>query len=218
MIKRFTRINFIQSVLSWIISVYLKLCYHTSFWCVKDESRVRDLIKKNNKVIICFWHGNLLMTPYCWNFDKYFYMLISPHPDGRLISKAVSYFQINTISGSSSKNSLSSTKKIIKLIEKNHVIGITPDGPRGPRKEVKKSISSLAKLTNSIILPLSVSAKYEYNFNSWDKFSFVFPFNKFAIVWGNPIYWDNKKKLYMHTDDVQNELNRVSKLSRTFVG
>ena len=103
------------------------------------------------------------MTPLCWNFNKQFYMLISSHPDGRLISKAVSYFQIKTISGSSSKNKLSSTKKILKLISENKVIGITPDGPRGPRMVVKKGISSLAKSTNAVILPSRYQAKAAFS-------------------------------------------------------
>lgn len=215
--KKFLRLHLMQSFLSWIISLYIKICYHSSIWLVKDNHRVEKIVSKKKRIIICFWHGNLLMTPLCWNFNKQFYMLISSHPDGRLISKAVSYFQIKTISGSSSKNKLSSTKKILKLINENKVIGITPDGPRGPRMVVKKGISSLAKSTNAVILPLSVGAKFKKNIKSWDRFAFVFPFNKFGIVWGNPIFWDDNKTFDSHSKEIENELKRITKLSETFV-
>lgn len=214
--KKYLRLGWVQDFLSWIISIYIKFCYHSSFWVVKDEFKVKEIISRNKKVIICFWHGNLLMTPFCWNFNKEFFMLISSHPDGKLISKAISYFQINTIPGSSSKNRLSSTKLLLKLINQNKIIGITPDGPKGPRMKVKRSLSSLAKSTDAVILPLSVCAKYKKYLKSWDRFSFAFPFNKFSVVWGNPVNWNKKKTFEKHSMEVEKELFRVTKLSETF--
>ena len=45
----------------------------------------------------------------------------------------------------------------------------------------------------------------------------VFPFNKFGIVWGNPIFWDGNKTFESHSKEIQNELKRITKLSETFV-
>ena len=101
MLKKIIRNPLIKSFLSWLISVYLKLCYHTSIWLIKDDQNISKLIKANKSFIVCFWHGRLLMTPFCWNYEKKFFMLISGHPDGQIISKAVSYFGIKTIVGSS---------------------------------------------------------------------------------------------------------------------
>ena len=52
----------------------------------------------------------------------------------------------------------------------NNVIGITPDGPRGPNQKLKEGIVSLLKKTNATIIPLSYSAKFNFKLNSWDKF------------------------------------------------
>ena len=63
------------------------------------------------------------------------------------------------------------------------------------------------------MVPLSYSAKFKLELNSWDKFILPSPFNKFVAVWGNAIEYDNKKKLEDNLNIIQNELNRVTKLS-----
>ena len=71
----------------------------------------------------------------------------------------------------------------------------------------------MQKKTDTIIFPLSYSAKFKIKFNSWDNFIFVFPFNKIVSVWGNPIVYDKKKSLSNNILAVQDELDRVTKLS-----
>ena len=212
-IKKVLRINFIQSFLGWIISLYLKFCYHTSSWISKGEENVQELILKKKNFIVCFWHGRLLMTPFCWKYNKDFFMLISDHPDGRLISNAVNHFQIKTIVGSSSKKKLKSLKEILKEIRKKNIIGITPDGPRGPKYKFKSGIVSISKLTNIPIIPLSYGSKYNFELNSWDNFLLATPFNSYLSVWGKPVRWDKNDSNKTFKKKIEDELNRVTKLS-----
>tara|TARA_B100001093_G_C26680253_1_gene950094 strand:+ start:344 stop:1009 length:666 start_codon:yes stop_codon:yes gene_type:complete len=213
MFKKFIRSNLIKSFLSWMISVYLKICYHSSYWLIKDSENIETLIKKHKSFIVCFWHSRLLMMPFCWKSDKNFYMLISGHSDGQIISKAVSYFGIKTIVGSSFNNKISSYKNIVNAIKSENIVGITPDGPRGPNKKVKSGVISLARLAKVPIIPLTFGAKLNKKINSWDKFLFIFPFNKFIAIWGNPIFCENKKEIEKNKDDLEKELNRISKLA-----
>ena len=78
-------------------------------------------------------------------------MLISSHRDGRIISSAVSYLGIDTIEGSSNKNKITSAKQIINELNQKNIIGITPDGPRGPNQKIKEGLISMQKKTNSVI-------------------------------------------------------------------
>ena len=57
-------------------------------------------------------------------------------------------------------------------------------------------------------------AKFYKQLSSWDKFMFVYPFNKFVAVWGKPIIYDKKKSLSQNVSIVQNELDRVTILSK----
>ncbi len=213
MLKKILRNNFFQSAIAWMISLYIKFCFHTSSWTIKDENNIKGIMKSNKDLIICFWHGRLLMTPLCWNFSKRFFMLISSHSDGRIISKAVSHFQIDTISGSQRKNKISSTKEIIKKIKQKQVIGITPDGPRGPKMKTNTGITKIANSFKATIVPLSYSARFKIKMKSWDEFLFVFPFNKFVVIWGNPLNCGKSMTNNDHALILENELNRITKLS-----
>ena len=153
-----------------------------------------------------------MMAPFCWKYKNTFKMLISEHRDGRLISKAVSHLSINTIQGSSNRNKISSTKKILDEINKLNVVGITPDGPKGPKQKVKEGIISMQKKTDTIIFPLSYSAKFKLSLIHGTILFLCCP-NKIVSVWGNPIVYDRKKSLSNNILAVQEELDRVTKLS-----
>ena len=213
MIKKYIKSEKFRFFLSWIISVYIKICFHTSKWIVKESSNIETLISKKKSFIVCFWHGRLLMMPFCWDFKKNFFMLISAHRDGMLISKAVGYFGIKTITGSSSNTKISSVKTIIQKINNNQIVGVTPDGPRGPNQKVKEGLISLAKKTNTPIIALSLGAKYKKSLNSWDKFKFVYPFNKIVVVWGNPIYFKKDDLVEIKKKQLEQELTRITNLA-----
>ncbi len=213
MIKKILQHKYIQEFVGWIIAFYIKVCFNTSLWYLKNDEEITSTLKKNKRLVVIFWHNRLLMAPYCWNYSKPFKMLISSHRDGKIISNAVAHLGIGTIKGSSNKNKISSAKEILTNLNMNNVVGITPDGPRGPKEKMKEGIVSLLKKTNATVIPLSYSAKFNFKLNSWDKFIFVTPFNKFVAVWGNAIEYNNKKKLDENLQIIQDELNRVTKLS-----
>ena len=214
--KRIFKHKYFQLFLGSIVSFYLKFCFQTSIWFTKNSEIVEKHIKKNKSFIVCFWHNRLLMTVFCWKWSKEFRMLISGHADGKIISNAISYFGIKTITGSSRKQNLSSLKEILKQINNDSIIGITPDGPKGPNEEVKKGLISLLKKTNVPVLPLSYSAKFKFTINTWDKFIFVTPFNKFVAVWGNPFQFDKNKTLAENKLILEKEIKRVTMLSDNF--
>ena len=214
MIKKFLQNELIQNIIGFLISLYIKVCFHTSLWYVRNNKSIESHIKKKSKIIVIFWHNRLLMAPFCWAYKNNFKMLISSHRDGRIISSAVSYLGIDTIEGSSNKNKITSAKQIINELNQKNIIGITPDGPRGPNQKIKEGLISMQKKTNSVIFPLCYSAKFYKQLSSWDKFMFVYPFNKFVAIWGNPIIYDKKKSLSQNILIVQNELDRVTMLSK----
>ena len=215
MLKKILQRSFIQKIVGLGIAYYLKICFHTSSWNIKNENVIYKLIKNKEKIIVCFWHSKLLMTVFCWKFENTFRMLISEHRDGKIISNAVSHFGIQTIQGSSRKNMVSSLKKILQELNENNVIGITPDGPRGPKMKFKDGLISLIKKTNATIIPLTYSAKVKIRLNTWDKFMVIFPFNKFVAIWGNPFKYNSKVSLDKNKIELEREFERIEKLSKT---
>ena len=185
--KKIFRTKIAYNVICWIASKYIKFVSLTLKWSYLNKNYPETLWKKNENFILCFWHGRLLMMPISWQKKKKINMLISEHPDGQLISKTVKYFGIDTISGSSSKGSLKAIRNILKSLKSGQSVGITPDGPRGPKMKINSAIIKIASLTGYKILPLSCSVRNKFFLNSWDKFLVALPFGKGCFVWGKPI-------------------------------
>ena len=185
--KKILRTKLAYSVICWIGAKYIKFVSFTNSWSFINKKYVENLWKKNEAFILCFWHGRLLMMPLSWNKEKKINVLISAHSDGQLLSKTVKYFNIETITGSSSKGGSEAIRNIIKSLKSEISIGMTPDGPRGPRMKVNSAIIKIASLTGHKIVPLSYSVKKKFFLNSWDKFLVALPFGKGCFIWGKPI-------------------------------
>ena len=185
--KKILRTKLAYSVICWIGAKYIKFVSFTNSWSFINKKYVENLWKKNEAFILCFWHGRLLMMPLSWNKKKKINVLISTHSDGQLLSKTVKHFNIETITGSSSKGGSEAIRNIIKSLKSGISIGMTPDGPRGPRMKVNSAIIKIASLTGHKIVPLSYSVKKKFFLNSWDKFLVALPFGKGCFIWGKPI-------------------------------
>ena len=212
--KKILRTKVAYSIICWIAAKYIKLISLTIKWKYIDKKYPEKLWKNNENFILCFWHGRLLMMPFSWKRGKNINMLISEHPDGQLISKTVKYFGINTIHGSSSKGGTKALRNIIKTLRSGQSVGITPDGPRGPRMKMNSAIIKIAGLTGYKILPLSCSVKNKFFLNSWDKFLVALPFGKGCFVWGKPLKINkdiSKKEDLKLSNKLENILIKLTK-------
>lgn len=152
----------------------MRLLYLTN----KKEFHAPPTITEEPVIFAC-WHGELLMLPYLYKHyrkNPHAKVLISPHFDGKLIAKTVKYFGLDTLAGSSDKNPARVLIQAIKTLKDGYDIGITPDGPKGPRHEVANGIIVMAQKTQAKILVLSVKPTSYWQVNSWDKFIIPKPF------------------------------------------
>lgn len=194
-LKKILRSNFVNNLAAYIAFSYIKFVYLTSKWNYQGKEIFEEYIKNNKPFIVSFWHGHLLMLACAWQWKKPFYMLISNHRDGRIISKTMECFKIHTISGSTDKQGFEAARQIIKTLKSGAVVGITPDGPRGPREEISDGILQMAKLAKVDIIPIAYSSSRLKFLNSWDKFRVAMPFAKGVFIVGNPIKASNDLNL-----------------------
>ena len=75
-------------------------------------------------------------------------------------------------------------KKMIGAYKRGQHLGITPDGPKGPKHRVKSGVIELAKLTGAPILPLTFGAFPRKVLDSWDEFIIPSPFSTGIFIWG----------------------------------
>lgn len=167
---------------------YIKLVKLTSSWTILNQKIPEEYLKNNKPFILVFWHNRLLLNVLCWTFKTPIHMLISKHADGKLISQVMTNFQIQTIAGSTNKEGAAALRTLLKALKSGACIGITPDGPRGPRFTISDGTMALARLSGADIIPCISSTSRRKIFSSWDRFILGFPFSKGCFAWGEPLH------------------------------
>jgi len=129
--------------------------------------------------IMACWHGELLMIPYAYTKYKknpHVKLLISEHFDGNLIAKTLNFFGFETIRGSSTRGGVKALLQSIKELKNGYDLGITPDGPKGPRHEISDGIIVMAQKAKVKITLVEIKPSSYWQLNSWDKFVIPKPF------------------------------------------
>ncbi len=117
----------------------------------------RALIDGPGSIILCFWHGRLLMMPYSYPGTN-LTALTSNHRDGELVSKTVKGFGVKSVKGSSTRGWFGGIKGLLRAIRDGGDITIAPDGPKGPARVAQMGTIQIARATGTAIIPLSFGA------------------------------------------------------------
>ena len=213
--KKMREKKYFEIIASKIMSFLMRLSFYTTRWTVVGKDIPDSYHKGKIPFIVCLWHDRLMMAPCVWKWKKRLHVLASNHIDGRMIAKVVENFSMPTVFGSTGKNGIAAAKRLIQLVKAGEYVAIIPDGPKGPRHKLASGIVAISKLTGADILPFSFCVKRYHRFNSWDKFIWVWPFNKGVMVWEKPISVSELKSM---TDSesmqyVEAKINEASKKS-----
>ena len=161
-------------IVPFIGSSFIKLLYLTN----KKEFHAPDTLGDDVFIMAC-WHGELLMIPYAYKRyrkNPHVKLLISEHFDGNLIAKTLSFFGFESIRGSSTRGGAKALIQSIKELKNGYDLGITPDGPKGPRHEVSDGIVVMAQKVHVKIALVEIKPTSYWQFNSWDRFVVPKPF------------------------------------------
>ena len=212
-LKRILKLNFLRDILCFLAASYIKLVYYTSSWEIIGFEKPSKLIENKTPFIVAFWHGRLLMLPFVWDRKKILHLLISRHNDGELISKTVSYFGLKSVRGSTNKKGAEALRKMVKFLKNGEWVGISPDGPHGPRMIASPGIAHVSRLANVPIFPIVCSANRAKTLKTWDRFFIPLPFCKGVFIWGEeiaPPSSSSKEIIERTRKSIELELNKIS--------
>ena len=226
MIKIILKNYFVKKFLSLVGALYVYIVYVSSKKIFINKTSFDKLILENESFIYALWHDHLLLSPLTWQTKKRIDILISKHKDGDIIADLIKYHGFNSIRGSTNnpykekeKNTISSIRKIIKTLRGNVSIGITPDGPRGPRHKVSEGTINISRISNKKILPMALDYKKKWVLSTWDKFIIPKPFNKICIVWGDPLDTIiNKKDTSKQQETLEKSLINITEIATNHIG
>jgi lysophospholipid acyltransferase (LPLAT)-like uncharacterized protein len=218
LLKRVGRRPAVQRMVGATLAAHIELVRRTTRWKSVGEEAARGAWAGEQPMIAAFWHNRLAMMPYCWPSELPFHMLISSHRDGQLIARTVKHFGIETVAGSSTRGGSEALRSLVRLIKGGVSVGITPDGPRGPRMRASEGAIALARLSGAPIVPAAVSVSRRVVLNTWDRLIIALPFGEGAMVWGEPITVANGADPEVLRARLETELTRVSAEADHLVG
>jgi lysophospholipid acyltransferase (LPLAT)-like uncharacterized protein len=189
----FQRIRFVEDIISFLCWLYIRLVAFTSTIKVIGSEKETRFLKENIPFIYAFWHNRQFFLTY-FRRNVPVHMLVSQSQDGEYISRTMQRFGIKPVRGSSTRGAVGALIQMIRLIREGKILGITPDGPRGPAREVQPGIIHLAKKTGCPIIPVSYDAFRKKVFSSWDEFLLPYPFNRIVFSVGEPLYLDKEEE------------------------
>ncbi len=169
-----------DNLIARISLLYLQMVQMTIRW----EKRLNKDWEKGNLIWV-FWHNRLfLFILFYLKFlkGKKFVALISPSRDGELIARVGRKMGIYSIRGSSKHFSPSTAKEILRYLQRGYHLIVIPDGPRGPRYQLKEGVLWISGFSRVPILPLNFSVSRYKIIPSWDRFIFPLPFARGKIT------------------------------------
>ena len=152
------------------------------------RGHIRDGLKaKNRRFIYAFWHQRQVY--FTWAHRGVgAAVLVSRSKDGEMIAATMRLSDIGAVRGSSTRGGAAAVRQLMEVLESGLDIGITPDGPKGPAREVKGGVVYLAQKLGVPIVPITnaLSNKLEFK-KAWDRFQVPLPFGRAVIAYGEPI-------------------------------
>ena len=212
MLKRLIRSSAGSFLLSVTLAAIMGGLVASLRWHHNGRTELKQRLKSGKPEIIVFWHEHLfVMSPV---LPAGCSALQSPHPDGRVLAGASRLFGLRPIWGSSNRNALSGLRQMAGQIKAGRSAVITPDGPRGPARQMSMGPVSLAQLTGAQITLVAWSAQRCWRAKSWDNMRFPKPFSPIICSWSDPIdlpRTKSKAELEQQRMMIESRLNELVK-------
>jgi lysophospholipid acyltransferase (LPLAT)-like uncharacterized protein len=125
------------------------------------------------RFIYAIWHEALLF-PAGRRWKGNMHVLISQHADGELITQVANHLGFNAVRGSTTRGGVPALRGMLEKAKDSHLM-VTPDGPRGPRRQVQPGVVYLASRTGLPVVPVGIGYRRAWRARSWDRFAVPYP-------------------------------------------
>ena len=178
------RSRWLTKVAVWCILLGLRMLYATcrrKYVAIEpDTNAYNDL--GTTRHLYCVWHDQIAMVLFTGR-PKNSAGLVSKHQDGTYVADVMRMRGIVPVRGSTNRGAAKALRQLMDAI-KNYHVTITPDGPRGPRHELKPGIVFLASQSGRRIAPTAFACRRSWSIKgSWTDMMLPKPFTRvYAFV------------------------------------
>ncbi len=148
---------------------------HDERWC--------SLRAAGTPFVFLLWHEAFL--PLLWlHRHQNVAIVVSEGKEGRYLSEYAVRLGYRPIPGSSTRSGARALLASVRALSEGTPVAFTPDGPLGPRREIKPGLVHAAQRAGAAILPLHAVASAAWRFNSWDRLMVPRPLSRVKVGYG----------------------------------
>lgn len=112
--------------------------------------------------------------------------LISGSVDGEVPERIARAWGAAVIRGSANQSGALALRDQHAMIKRGYSIVTTPDGPQGPKYELKTGVMLMARIGGVPVVPIACAAEKAWYLDRWDAFMVPKPFSRVVVAVGKP--------------------------------
>jgi len=204
----------LTSLSAGLFATAIWLLFRTLRLRVREETPGTNPYRKSppERFLYCIWHDSMVMATFGGK-QRSAAALTSRHADGSFVAGVLRRVGVSTIRGSTNHIGPSAMRQLLQAAENKH-LAITPDGPRGPHRQMSKGIAFLASRTGRAVVPTAFSCVRCWKIRgSWTDLVIPKPFTKVFLLGGEPIRVPpdlESDQLRQYVDRIQAEMDRLN--------
>ena len=149
------------------------------------QDRWRALVAAGRPVVFLLWHEVLL--PLLWQHRRQgVVIVVSEAREGQYLADLAASLGYLAVRGSSTRGGARALLGAVRELQEGRSVAFTPDGPRGPRRELKAGVVAAAQRGGGVILPIHAEADRGWRLHSWDRFLIPKPGARVTVTYGRP--------------------------------
>jgi lysophospholipid acyltransferase (LPLAT)-like uncharacterized protein len=151
----------------------------------EHEERWRPLYEARRPHVFLLWHEVLL--PLLWQHRRQdIAIVVSENRDGQYLADFARGLGYRAVRGSSSRGAARALLGAVRELRAGRTVAFTPDGPRGPRRELKPGVVAAAQRGGGVIVPIHARVDRAWRLDSWDRFLIPKPGARVTVAYGRP--------------------------------
>jgi lysophospholipid acyltransferase (LPLAT)-like uncharacterized protein len=166
-----------QAVRAWMSTLDFRAVYY--------DHTVDPVFGVGGPRIFIFWHENILMPLYLRG-HCHLAMLLSQHNDAEILARVAYHMGFDCVRGSTYRGGSRAIRELFVHSRRQHLT-MTPDGPRGPRRQMAPGPVYLASRLQLPLVAIGFGYDRPWRVNSWDRFAVPRPFSRGRAVMSPPL-------------------------------
>jgi lysophospholipid acyltransferase (LPLAT)-like uncharacterized protein len=151
----------------------------------EHEDRWRPLFEARRPHVFLLWHEALL--PLLWHHRRQnIAIVVSDARDGQYLADFAATLGYRSVRGSSSRGAARALLGAVRELQAGYAVAFTPDGPLGPRRQLKPGVVAAAQRSGAVVVPLHAEADRAWRLHSWDRFMIPKPAARVRVRYGRP--------------------------------